>query len=149
MGEKAASYERAGGGGGAVNFGDGGLGGMNNRNVMSYLWDNLLFKFRNVDFEDEVDVLKEKTVEEMFGMDKESSKKMLKKKVVWVKEVGVLYVVVVSGDVVDVCEFFEFGVNVNELKLEEDLMTSLFVVVVKGNVEMVKFLIKSGVNLDV
>ena len=148
-GEKAASYERAGGdGGGAANFGDGGPGGMNNRNATSYSWDNPPPKPRNADSEDEADAPKEKTAEEMFGMDKEPSKKMLKKKAARAKEAGALHAAVASGDVVDARELLELGANVNEPKSEEDSTTPLLVAAAKGNVEMVKLLIKSGANLD-
>ena len=125
-GEKAASYERAGGGGGgAANFGDGGPGGMNNRNATSYSWDNPPPKPRNADSEDEADAPKEKTAEEMVGMDKEPSKKMLKKKAARAKEAGALHAAVASGDVVDARELLELGANVNEPKSEEDSTTPL------------------------
>ena len=145
---EAASYERSGGGGPVVverDFSDGGAKG---KYATSYSWDNPPPKPKSGrESDDEAEKPKEKTAEEMFGMDKEPSKKLLKKKAARAKEPGALHAAVAHGDLIDARELIELGARVDEPKSEEDSTTPLLVAAAKGNAEMVRLLLKSGANL--
>ena len=143
-----ASYERRGGGGPTEprDFGDVGSGG---KGMASYSWDNPPPKPGRANESDEdEDAVKEKTMEDLFGMDKEPSKKLLKKKAARAKEPGALHAAVYAGDTVDARELLELGANVNEARSEEDSKTPLLVAASKGNADMVRLLLKNGADLD-
>jgi ankyrin repeat protein len=83
----------------------------------------------------------------MFGMDKEPSKKLIKKRAARAKEPGAVHAAVASGDFADVRELIELGANVDESKSSDDATTPLLVAAAKGHADVVKLLLKHGANL--
>ena len=145
---EAASYERAGGGASGTEGRDFGDGGVKGKYATSYSWDNPPPKPKSGDeSEEEAERPKEKTAEELFGLDKEPSKKLLKKKAARAKEPGALHAAVARGDLIDARELIELGARVDEPKSEEDSTTPLLIAAAKGNAEMVRLLLKSGADL--
>jgi len=145
--EPKASYERKGGEGARSDFGDD-KGKAKGKYATSYSWDNPppRPKAEGESDEDE-EKEKEKTAEELFGMDKEPSKKLLKKRAARAKEPGVLHEAVAHGDFVDARELIELGANVNEPKSADDSTTPLLVAASKGHSDIVKLLLKNGADL--
>ena len=149
------AYERVGSGGDAPpSFGENSKRDMNlgNKYATSYSWDNPPPKPKAAgesDDEggDENGEKAKKSAAEMFGMDKEPSKKMLKKKAARAKEAGALHAAVASGDFVDARELLELGANVDEGKSSDDATTPLLVAAAKGHADVVKLLLKHGANL--
>ena len=144
-----ASYEGSGVGGAPMPFDrdDGAKSGKNNKYATSYSWDNPPPRPRDEASEDdEGEKAKEKTAEELFGMDKEPSKKLLKKRAARAKERGALHAAVAYGDLVDARELIENGAEVNQTKSDDDATTPLHAAAAKGNIEMVRLLLKHGAD---
>ena len=142
-----ASYEGSGGGVAPTSFDRG--DGAKSKYATSYSWDNPPPRPRDEEGDDgEGDEAKEKTSEELFGMDKEPSKKLLKKRAARAKERGALHGAVAYGDLVDARELIENGAEVNQTKSDDDATTSLHAAAAKGNVEMVRLLLKHGADVE-
>ena len=151
-----SGYERVGSGGDAPpSFGENSKRDMNlgNKYATSYSWDNPPPKPKaegddDADEDDDEGGEKaKKSAAEMFGMDKEPSKKLIKKRAARAKEPGAVHAAVASGDFADVRELIELGANVDESKSSDDATTPLLVAAAKGHADVVKLLLKHGANL--
>jgi len=148
--ESGGAYERAGAETVGKEFGDGKREmNLGNKYATSYSWDNPPPKPRGSDDDDDDgEGGREKTASELFGMDKEPSKKMLKKRAARAKESGAMHAAVANGDFADVHELLELGANANEAKSAEDTTTPLLVAAAKGHADIAKLLLKNGASLS-